>query len=659
MKILYSDIKKLVPGLKATPQQIGEYLTMSGFMMDAFEKVKYQGQTDYSISLEVRHNRADCLSVIGFANEIAAKWNLKVKYPSLEIPLKTKLKSKNIQVIDGKYVKRVLAYEIEGIQNKKSPRWLVDWLAIYDMNSKNLLVDLSNYVMLITGHPSHLLDVSKMSGKLSWDMNSKFNKITTLDGTLVNLTKDREIILRDDKNILALAGIVGGKKAELDLNTTKIIAEMAVYDPGTVHKNATGTKITTEAGTRLSRWLDPNGLDYAMGLLVALIIKNCGSKNTLLKEFSYYPKKSTAPKIKFNPTKPAEYAGIEISKEDALRILKDLRFTLKKDGANYLVTPPTDRMDVTLEEDLIEEVTRVYGFEKIPPNEIPKLEVTENITPRIVKIADRLRDILSTLGYDEILSSPLTNKELNDSTNYLEWKVIKAQNAVNEEFSYLRQSVGVGLIHQLNEYRKKNLAYVQIFEIGKIFGKAEKKYEEFESLGLLYNHPRKGPAMEYVRYIIEVSLRYLGISEIGYQESKNKPSLANPYACYDIIVKNKPAGIIYKLKPEIKNESAYLVEINLSLLSSIIENSKNKPEVELTKKLVTLDANLKLNKKDSIYSFIDNYKKKIGSKHLWSIEIADAFPAGNQVKYTIRVSYKEMDDPEAKELHLKVFELNK
>lgn len=657
MKILYSDIKKIVPSLKATPQQIGEFLTMAGFLMDGFEKVKYQGKTDYSISLEVRHNRADCLSVIGFANEIAAKWNLKANYPKVET-FKAQ-KSENIKVTDGKYITRVLAYEIDGICNKKSPEWLVEWLGIYGMNSKNLLVDLSNYVMLITGHPSHLLDLSKMKGKLYWDMNKKYRSITTLDGTLVNLTRDREIILRDEKNILALAGIVGGKKAELDLNTTSIIAEMAVYDPGTVRKNSVGTKVTTEASTRLSRWLDPNGLDYAMNLLVTLILKNCDGKKAALKQFNYYPKKYSAPKINFDPTRPGIYAGIDISSKQSIEILKNLRFSVKKSGKNYIVIPPTDRMDVTLEEDLIEEVTRLYGFEKIPTNEIPKLEVTPDITPRIVKLADKTRDILAIQGFDEILSSPLTAKDSNKITNYLDWKLVTTQNAVNEEYPDLRQSIGAGLLNQLQEYKKKNLAYIQIFEIGKTFGQKDNRYQECESLGALVNKSEKKFDLNNMRQVLESTLRYLGVSDINYQESKKKPGIANPYACFDVLVKDQPVGIIYKSKPQEEKENIYFFEVNLSTVSNFLPEFKSKPAVELTKKLVTLDANIELGVKEPIYNRLEELKKKIGPKNLWSIEVKDAFPVGNKVKYTVRVSYKELDDPDAKKLHLKIFSLNK
>jgi hypothetical protein len=135
--------------------------------------------------------------------------------------------------------------------------------------------------------------------------------------------------------------------------------------------------------------------------------------------------------------------------------------------------------------------------------------------------------------------------------------------------------------------------------------------------------------------------------------------VANQYCCYDILVKDKSIGIIYKLKPGVKNEGSYFAEVNLSELSNIIATFKGKPAMELTKKLVALDANLELDKKESVYVALENFKRKIGRKHLWSIAVTDAFPVRNKVKYTIRVSYQELPDPAAKKLHLKVFGLNK
>lgn len=651
MKILYSDLKKLVPGLRARPKEISQFLTMAGFMLDGFSKIKYLGRPDTLMSFEVRHNRGDCLSVISLAREVAAKWGLKLRYPTVK-KINAE-KSNSIRVADGRFVKRVMAYEISGIRNGKSPRWLIDYLALHGINGKNILVDLSNYVMLLTGYPSHLLDREKIQGKLYWDMNVKFSNIKTLDGTSIRLNKDKEIILRDDKGILALAGIVGGKRAELSLKTTSIIAEAAVYDSGVVRQNAAGLKVITEAGTRLSKYLDPNGLPSAMEFLLTLIIRYCGNSRTDIKEFRFYPQKHVAPKIKFNPATVKDYAGIKISPGVSRKILLDLGFQVKKAGKIFLVTPPIGRIDVSIPEDLIEEITRLYGFEKIPVNEIPEQVVTKNITPKVIDLAEKTRDVLSILGLDEILTSPLIRQGGNTASNYRDWQTVSTQNAVNKEFPDLRQGTAWGLLAQLDEYEKKNIAAGNLFEIGKVFGRRKGEYWENEALGILCSDAK----VRKTRNIIENLLGFLGIKDVDYQNASKKPSTANPYACWDIFIGEKKVGIIYKLKAEESKKPRRFAELDLSLIAELLGKYRQKPAIELMHKLITLDANVTLPKKESVRAWLKETRRKIGPGRLFNLEITDAFPAKNEVKYTVRATYMKLRDPEAKKLHRAIFNL--
>jgi phenylalanyl-tRNA synthetase beta chain len=655
MKILYSDLRKLIPGLRAKPKAIADFLTMAGFMLDGMARIKYQGKADILMSFEVRHNRGDCLSVLGLAYEVAAKYGLKAKPPIVKtLPAG---KSKVIKVADGRYIKRILAYEISGLKNRQSPAWLREYLALNGINSKNLLVDLSNYVMLITGYPSHLLDLEKITGHLCWDMNKKYQEITTLDGTKINLTRDREIILRDDRKILALAGIVGGKNAELSLNTTAIIAEAAIYHPGTVRQNASNLKIATEAGTRLSKYLDPAGLDYAMRLLLGLIVRYCGAENTKIKEFGFYPQKIAAPKIKFDPAKPGFYAGIEIPRSECLQILKNLRFQVKSAGNQLTVTPPSDRLDVTIEEDVIEEVLRLFGFEKIPVAKVPPLEIVPNITPKTILLAEKARDIFAVLGYDEILSSPLVAKKANRKTNFLDWKIISTQNSVNEECPDLRQSITAGLINQSAAYRKKNLEFIKIFEIGKIFGEKSGKFLEHESVGVLNSaSPGQKSSLNQLKRDLELALRQLGISEIKFAPTAKLPRIANPYAAFDIFTHNQLLGLLYQIRPEEMEKSA-VAEINLDMLADLLGKIHLESTEELLGKLVKLDVNVFLDKKESVGETIGKAKTKIGKRHLWSVVVKDAFPQREKVKYTLGVTYAGLSDQKAKKLHAKVFNL--
>ncbi len=656
MKILYSQIKQLVPQLKANSREIGAALTMTGFMMDSLKKVNFKGRPDYLISFEVRQNRPDCLSVIGLAKEVAAYYGLKFMLPAVAVRY-PKTGQLNIGVEAKKYVQRAFAVEIKELKNRQSPAWLKEFLSFYNINSINLLVDLSNYAMIFTGYPSHLLDKEKVTGRFFWALNNEFNEITTLDGSRIPLKKKEELLIRDEKNGLGLAGIVGGKIASLDLGTDSIIAEMAVYDRVIIRRNSRDLNVTTEASHRLGKDLDPNGLDFASQFLVSLILENCGGRMTA-KPFSYYPKKYLAPKIKLNPALPSLYAGIEIPVAKTVKVLKNLNFKVSQSKNGLVVIPPENRMDVAIKEDVIEEVIRLVGYDKIPANQVPQLRIVDEITPKIIHLKEKIRDILSILGLDEILSWPLTKKEINLLVNYRNWENIATQNSVNEEYPDLRQSMATGLLFQLDEYLKKNVSHIRLFEIGKVFGKDKGRYSENESLGILIQS--LGKSITELKQIIETLLRFLGFNDLRYRIVDTKPQLANPYSCWEIIIKNKAIGILYKLQPDYGKGNIYFAEMNLSELARLLESFHPNPVIELDKKLISLDANVELYEKEPLDEFLGEVKKKIGEKNIWAITVEDAFPLeNNRIRYTIRISYQGLTDNEAKEKHLNAFGLER
>ena len=655
MKILYSQIKELIPNLKADPKEVGQALTLTGFMMDSFVEVAYKGKKDYLIGLEIRQNRAECLSVIGLAREVAAYFNTPIIVPTInfETPNHQNL---DIKINASEYVKRVLAIKIDNIINKESPEWLREYLSFYGLNSINLLVDISNYVMIFAGYPSHLIDCKKINGQISWTLNNSFNEMVTLFKTDVKLQKNNELIIKDEKNIIALAGLIGGQAAAIDMNTTSIIAEIAVYDRSIVRKNSRSLSIVTEASHRLEKDLDPNNVEYAMNLLGSLIIKYGGGQAST-KYFDFYPKKYNSPTVEFDPSLSSKIAGIEISEDDTLKIFAGLNFKVEKKDNFLLVTPPTYRLDLSIPEDLAEEVIRVYGYDRIPSNEVQKVELVKDITPKNIILAEQIRDILSNLGFDEILSWPLTKNGDNDLVNYLDWEELATQNSVNDVYPNLRQSIIAGLWNQLNEYLKKNVDFINIFEIGKVFGKKEETYLEKEMLGLIATSSNN--SFPLFKDKVETLLRLLGINDIKYLKAKIIPKMANPNSCWDIYFSGKLLGIIYKAVPQDTNLNVYSAELSIDKIVEIIITNPNNPIVEITQKLISLDANIELDNNDSIFENLEIFKKKILKEKdcIWSVNIVDVYPLEHKTRYTVRVSYKELSDQEAKDIHSKVFGL--
>jgi len=654
MKVLYSQLKEFVPKLRLSPKDSGEILTRIGFLLDGFEEVIYREKKDYLLSFEIRQNRPDCLSVLGLAKELAAYLDQHFVPPSIKKNY-SKNSALNIEVNTEKSaVRRILAIKLDGVRNQQSPGWLKKYLKLQGTRSVNLAVDISNYVMFLTGYPSHLLDESKINGALKWATNTKERKVVTLDGTPVTLFGG-ELVIEDAKEILALAGLVGCKKAEISENTYSLIVEMAVYDKSHVSKDSRSLKIITEAGIRLTKELDPNGLDYAHRLLVKLLCEHLDAKPASAL-FEYYPKKPSQYYISFDPTLPSLVAGVPIKKTDVKRILNNLGFLIKeKSQGIWRVTSPVSRTDIDNDTDLAEEVIRIYGYENIPNNQPPALSIAQNITPGHIAFHEKVEDDLTTLGFDEIRSWPLVQEADNNKMNYKSWDKVSTQNSINEEYPELRQTMLPGLVKQYKEYKKKNIEFIRIFEIGKIFGRIGKKYYEKNSLGLLYSSSSDEKHLNAFQGFVETTLLNNGLHDIGLNRTKQAPEISNLLSSWEIHCGKKRVGLISKLDLKNTLENVYVAEIDLDEAYSLFVSTKEQTTFELEKKVIQLDNNIEILKTEDINQIILNIQKKIGKRNFWDIRIIDKFPRENKIRYTLRITYRDLSDTEAKKLHNSIF----
>ncbi|MEI6378750.1 MAG: phenylalanine--tRNA ligase beta subunit-related protein [Candidatus Falkowbacteria bacterium] len=652
MKILYSQIKELVPSLSAAAQEVGEALTMTGFMMDNFQQVVFKGEADQLLSLEVRQNRADCLSVIGVAREVAAYYHLPLELPAGRSFLSSAA-ALPVSVRAVEHVKRILAVRLEGAANGASPEWLVSFLAFYDINSINLLVDLSNYIMLYTGFTSHLLDSDLVEGALAWEVNPIERNIQTLDGSELALTGG-ELVIVDDANVLALAGIVGCRSAAISPATKNLIAEMAVYDRFIIKQNSRALSVVTEASNRLSKDMSPAAAEYAFSLLIKLLTQETGAK-IVGEVFDYYPDPQSEVVIDFNPELPGKIAGIDLSSERVREILENLRCEVEMiDPLSWRVSVPEDRLDLELAEDLAEEVIRLNRFDRIPSDQLPALTVTADITPASWLLKEKIRDVMVAWGYDEILSQPLVSAELNQQTNWIDWQMILTQNSVNEEFPALRQSVGTGLLNELAEYNKKQVWPIRIFEIGKVFGRDLSGVKELYSLGALWTSDQ--PALPAMQADVLRLLSFLGVTGVVLEPLAQAPLAANPFCSFAIMLQGVAFGILAQLKPRERADHLYYFELDLDKVLEL--QSATHSARELTGKLVVLDANWERPADQSLAQELIDLSVQAGES-LWDLSIVDVYPlADNIVRYTLRAVYAELSDQEAKQLHARLFSLN-
>jgi len=590
MKLIYSELKKFLPDLSAKPEQLRDDLTMIGHFTNYFEEI--DGEIVFDLDIKV--NRGDCLGYYGLARDLSVLYNFPLVLADNLVIASEARQSLPITVTTDK-VKRIMAVKISALKNSTSPPWLQKFVKLHGLNSVNTLVDLTNYMMFLYGIPVHAFDTVKSTDNLIWENNSRFSEFISLDGSKLKLNKDI-LMINNEAKALSLS-FWGGQDCAITTSTTDIIIEIALYDPATVRQNSRQLKSVTESSIRLEKELDPQLIPQVFNHLTKLIIENCGGQ-IASSIFDYYPNPPSQPQIKFDPQEVSNVAGIEIPLDFSLDVLKRLGCI-----SSVLVTPPSIRPDITLEADLIEEVIRFWGYQKIPVNQPLTAKELPDITPKIIYLIEEIKDKLIALGYDEVLTWPLVSEATDPNT------VVTSQNSINSECIYLRQSLIPSLRQQLDQYQRFKLPLPQFFEIGKIYFQKDGEYIEKYALGI-YNYD----SLKLQSDLQKINLK----TEI----------IDNNYA--EINLDDLP-------KPE-----------------KYISINSPSQAIELTSQIITLDANLNLESPREPLDLIKEYSAKIDSKILWSMQIIDIY----QNRYTFRVSYFNCDDKTAKKAHLSAFNLN-
>jgi phenylalanyl-tRNA synthetase beta chain len=464
MKIIASYLRKWLPKLRASPAEIVEALTLIGLMA---RQIRDRGEIVYDI--EVRQNRGDCLGYYGIARDLSVyfKTPLTCHPPPVE-----SVKQKNLPIeVRTDKVKRLVAYRITGLKNKPSPTWLKQFLTHHEINSINTLVDLTNFAMLCYGIPCHAFDTSKVK-RLVWEINqNKYAYFTTLDGTKVRL-QPRNLVVSDNQKAVSLA-FIGGQNSGVESSTQESIIEMAVYDRAQVRQDGRGLKIQTESSIRLEKDMDPELIPQALDHLIELVKKHCDGEVT--GTFEHYPQKILPTKIQLDLRKASAYAGIKIPIKTAREILTKLGCHFDH---GWIV--PTIRKDLQIEEDLIEEIIRFYGYQRIPTDQPLIYKKLANITPPILGKITQIKAKLVKEGYDEVRSWPLIKEKYIENNGL---QPIYTQNNVNEEYPALRNSIICSLKFQKEQYDRLKVPRPKFFEIGKIFYREKGQFKERYRLG--------------------------------------------------------------------------------------------------------------------------------------------------------------------------------
>ena len=534
MKIPISWLNELVT-LPKNKRVLTDALTSVGHMLDKVETV--DGET--VIDLELRGNRADCYSLIGIAREVAAIFGTKVKYPPI-INLNKVNKLKNVELaVKTPLVKRVGMVEIRNIKITKSPDWLSRKLAIYGISSVNNIVDLTNYVMLETGEPMHAFDLAKVGNSLEIRVAATGEKIRTFQDLSLCLTKE-DLVWAKEGNILSVAGAVGEKYHSITETTKNVLLEAASYDQASIRRTVYRHNLLTEAGIRHEKELDPNTVETAIGRFLYLIKEN-GWGKFKPEMYDYYPNKVNPRKINLDFDYLKGLGGVDIPKKTIKKILLSLNFKILKQNKESLETEvPTYRTDVTCEEDIIEEILRIYGYDKIPSHTL-SLEIPKDVTPEYIKQEDVLRNASVSCGFDEVISFSFVKKdyfEYNLHPDTFDLKPISIVNPPSPDTKNLRQTLLPNLLGNCQRIINERGEGVSLFEIGKIYLKTKNKYSEPRKIAFVF-WQKENPDFKVFKGKLNTFFDKAQINQPEYiSEVKNIPLSYS----YDLKLDNREVG---------------------------------------------------------------------------------------------------------------------
>jgi phenylalanyl-tRNA synthetase beta chain len=487
-------------------------LTLAGHMLDKVDKAGKETVID----LELRGNRADCYSVYGIAREVSALFNT----PLTKLELYEKLtRSKKISgatlVPKSKFLQRVILVQIKNVKILPSPKWLKDSLEAYGITTQNNIVDLTNYVMLETGQPMHAFDLEKIGKKIYIRLAKKGEKITTFHDDVITLTND-DLVWANEDSVLSVAGAIGGKKHSIQDDTKEVLLEAASYDQANIRRTVHRHNLLTDAGIRHEKKLDPNLVEVGIKRFLYLLEKNKWGK-IVNKFYDYYPKPVKPWKLRLNLEYLNRLAGFQIEKKVATEALQRLGFTITKSTENEIkVLCPTFRTDVTVQEDLIEEVLRLIGYDKIP-EKLLSLDTPDDITPAYIRQEIEIKETAKSLGFDEVISLPFVEPEyqkLNFTLNEKAYPV-SVLNRPSPEIEEMRMSMIPNLFKLTEKNINERSKYSKLFEVGKIYYQKKSKYMEIRVLGLSFWSDKNLPYATFKGYV-DALFKSLGLIRTGF-----------------------------------------------------------------------------------------------------------------------------------------------
>lgn len=540
------------------------------------DPLEYIGLKDTILEIGLTPNRADCMALTSFAYEVGAILKRDVNLPKIETKgidgsgINVKVNTDLCSFFGAKLVK--------GVTTKESPEWLKNALLASGIKPINNIVDISNFVMLETGQPIHMYDYNKLNKK-EFVIKTGFDcKEILLDGEEYTI-EPNDIIVSTDDGIGCVAGVMGSNSTKIDENTTNIVIEVATFDGATLRETARRLNLLTDASQHYIK----GALNTANSLN---ILERCANLLEELADAKEIYKSVTTDLnieeryVEVSTSKVNGLLGTNISTLEIEEIFNSLKFEFTLNGEQFNVKVPTYRNDITMAADLIEEVARIYGYDKIPST-LPEMSMTVGKRSDVQAKKHMIRNLLKDQGLHETLTYSLTSPTLVEDFNIFHTnETIKLAMPLGEERSVTRKSIISSLLQVINYNQSHNIKDVNVFELSTTYS----KNTELQNLAIACCGEYNGLAFKQISYkadyylmkgFVETIFKNLGVEESRYKLVRVDQNDTNyhPGRSAYIMIGKEIVGVIGNIHPLMEKKynvkDVYVVELNLTTLLNL------------------------------------------------------------------------------------------
>ena len=535
MKISLNWLKEFVE-VPVEPRQLKRDLTMLGLGVESFTPVN----DDWVFEVEVTTNRPDCLSHYGVAREVATFYRRPLK--RLEIVVKESVKPVtdeiSIEIADPNLCARYCGHVIQNVRVEPSPVWLQRRLEAVGQRPINNVADVTNYVLMELGHPLHAFDLARLKQRKIIVRRARPGELLrTLDGMDRALSSEN-LVIADAQRPVALAGVMGGEDSEISSSTRSVLLESAWFDPFSIRRTAKSQGMHTEASHRFERGADVEMAPVALERTAQLVAQLAGGQ-ILQGVVDVFPGRKPRAEISLRRSEILRILGAEVPREEVARILRSLGFqVVRRSAQDWWVTPPSFRLDVGREVDLVEEVARHHGYDRLPARLRPAPPRVERDSVREKELT--LSSLLVGLGYREIIPPAMVDPAEN--ARFTDRPPVALANPLSQDASALRSTPVPSMIRALRWNLDRGQSELRLFEVGKTYSpRADGLPEERRVLTLgLSGHRRSSTPHDGERALdffdlkgdLETLLEAFGIKDLRFERGGchyYEPSLAGRF----------------------------------------------------------------------------------------------------------------------------------